>query len=133
MPISLDDVVLLPVEAAEAAIQAHLPPGLILEIQPDEAFLRARFLMSDGTVIWTGYGSDRRILLFDAYGWLLQQRGVRPGHPAWVRRSENVVIPPRYGSKAHQSHTPIPDPEDLNPSEILSVYGISSRKKDVDR
>jgi hypothetical protein len=131
MSLHLHEIAFLPLEDAETAILATLPEGYDLTFAMDAGQWVARFHDNSGTVLWSGYGPDRRILLFDAYGWFLQQRGDKPRHPAWAPRSGEIVVAPRHGAKAHQSHTPIPDPEDLDPSEILAVYGIKPRKKDA--
>lgn len=130
MPV--EEIALLPLDEAEAVIQAQLPEGfdLTFEILPGE--WAARLCGPDQRVVWQDTHPDRRILLFDFYGWFLRHTGIRPKHPAWNRSGE-VQIAARHGVKAHQTHTQIPDPEDLNPSEILSVYGIQPRKKDVIR
>lgn len=80
-----------------------------------------------GTVCYRGVSPDRRIALFDAYGFLLKEAGAKPHHPAWQRRAE-VQIPIRYGRMSYQGDIQLPDPQDLDPQEILRVYGIQPRK-----
>lgn len=128
----IEEIIQLPLDEAELAVQAQLPPGfsLIFDLTPVEWL--ARLSGPDQRIVWQASHPDKRILLFDFYGWFLSHTGVRPKHPAWNRSGE-VQIAPRHGVKAHQAHTQIPDPEDLDPSEILSVYGIQPRKKDVIR
>jgi hypothetical protein len=130
MPIPLDEIVLLPPEEAELAIQAQVPMGFTLALDSTPGYWEARFTAKDGRVLWSAAHLDKRILLFDFYGWMLRHAGAKPQHPAWVRRGE-VQIASAHGAKAHQAHVKVPDPEDLEPDEILRVYGIKPRDKDV--
>lgn len=132
MPVPLEELALLPVDDAEDAIQAQMPEGFDLTIELTPPQWSAALYSPDRQVLWQDTHPDKRILLFDFYGWFLRHTGARPRHPAWHRSGE-VVVAPRHGAKAHQAHISLPDPEDLEPSEILSVYGIQPRKKDVIR
>lgn len=130
--LTLEEIALLPLDEAEAAIEAQIPPGfdLVFELFPTE--WRATLYGPDRQPLWVDSHSDKRILLFDFYGWFLRHTGAKPAHPAWSRRGE-VQVAAEYGAKAHQARVDISDPEDLDPSEILSLYGIQPRKKDVIR
>lgn len=130
MHLKLDDLVFLPTDEAEVVVQTHLPPGTRLVFEDIGPAWEATVLDSEGVARWTGVSPDRRILLFDAVGFLIRESGLKPRHPAWQRRRE-VEIPNGYGAKAHQATTVIPDPEDLDPSEILRIYGIEPRNKDT--
>lgn len=124
---SLQDLVLLQTPELEAAIKAALLPALTFTIYPVEDRLILDLKDQSGTVVWQGYSNDRRTLLFDMYGEVLKEAGYRPQHPLWQRRGE-VQIPARYGQKAYQGAVHIPDPEDLNPDELLKIYGIHTKK-----
>ena len=132
MTLPLEEIAVLPLDEAEDAIQAQLPRGFDLVFELVTNQWSATLYASDRQVLWQDTHPDKRILLFDFYGWFLRHTGARPRHPAWHRSGE-VVVAPRHGAKAHQAHLSLPDPEDLEPSEILSVYGIQPRKKDVIR
>ena len=126
---SLETLYALPLAEAEMAIRAALPTSLKLVIQQGEGRLEATVLSAEGDELWFGASTDRRVLLFNAYGHILRAAGARPRHPAWQRKGE-VQIPTQYGMKSHQGSVSIPDPEDLDPEEILSIYGIHPKKDD---
>lgn len=130
MNLKLDDLVFLPTDEAEVIVLANLPTGRTLRFEDIGLAWQATVFDSEGEVRWTGVTPDKRILLFDAVGFLIRESGLKPQHPAWQRRRE-VEIPAPYGNKAHQATTAVPDPEDLNPSELLSIYGITPRNKDT--
>lgn len=124
---SLDDLVFLPTDEAEAAIRASLPSGLSLHFSLEDQQWQIAVVDGSGEAIWRGSNTDRRVLLFDAYGYILQAAGLKSRHPVWQRRGE-VQIPARYGVKSYQGDITIPDPDDLKPDELLEIYGIHTKK-----
>lgn len=133
MPLpALHELAFLPTEEAEDIIAGALPQDVALHIFRGRDQWYATLRNPAGDTYWEGASPDRRILLFDAYGHVLQEAGVKPKHPAWRRRGE-VQVPLQYGAKSHQSGLHIPDPEDLSPAEILSIYGIQPTKKDTSK
>jgi hypothetical protein len=129
---ALHELAFLPTEEAEEIIAGALPKDVLLQIFRAKAQWCATLCNPAGDIYWEGASPDRRILLFDAYGYVLQEAGVKPKHPAWRRRGE-IQVPEQYGAKAHQNGLHIPDPEDLSPAEILSIYGIQPTKKDMSK
>ena len=127
MPLVLENLLNLTDAEIETAVQENVPSGLSLVFEPSDRYLTAIVSDNQGNPTWSRSSSDPRILLFDVVGYFLYLQGHQPRHPAWRRRGE-VAISSAVGNKAHQAYTPIPDPEDLNPNEILSVYGL--RPKD---
>jgi hypothetical protein len=83
----------------------------------------ARFEDSDGKGLWEQSGMDERVLLLDAFGWLWrqQQPAAAPGTP-WAQkeglRQQHIVRRPSND----------PEPEDLDPAEVLAVYGLGPKE-----
>ena len=111
---SLDDI--------EAAIHHDLPNGWTYQrgYDPDRAGW-ATVIDAEGKVVWeTSQIPDERLLLFNVYGWLLT-RTATPRHPAWARRTGPTPRP--VVGQRFLPGISIPDPEDIDPSEVQSVYG----------
>jgi len=123
---SLNELAMQPTEDVEVAIRSCMPPGLALAITLTTQF-EAQVTNAEGESLWAGYGPDRRVLLFNVYGYLLSVAGVKPSHPVWERRGE-VQIPSRYGRLAYQGAVQIPDLDDLDGDEARKVYGIHTQK-----
>ncbi len=64
---------------------------------------------------------DQKVALFTAYGWVWLQRAVPDHDSPWVRRQE--VTKERVTQRVNA-----PDPEDLVPDEIASVYANRRRR-----
>lgn len=92
-----------------------------------ELQLRALFLDAEGVEVWCNTGPDDRLLLFDAYGWLLT-RDRKTVNQNWPVREPRKHVPV---GRVNPHGEPIPDPEDLNPVEIIAVY--SGQHKNVRR
>lgn len=105
-------------EETRAAIHVLLPEGWHFNLLRREGMLVAQFLGPDGGEIWARAEPDRKILLLNAYGWLWS-RGKSPEHPMWRSRTKLTRVP------VHRVGLPgveVPDPEDLDPEEVVSVY-----------
>ena len=127
----IEDLARATLEEIQSAIRLSLKPGWQLSMEFLPIGMWAGTLQdADANGLWYEEHVDQRILLFNLYGWLRQAEGPRPSHPLWRRRSE-VQIPSQFGRKAYQGDTNIPDPEDLDPAEVASVYGLptSARKE----
>lgn len=101
------------------AIRALLRPGESFTIALDSGWLVGQ--VTSGTeLVWDNLGFDRKILLLDAYGWLWTRDQPPSTSPIWAVRSKEIA----RGDVARRatSHLPIPDPEDLDPTEVASVY-----------
>ena len=126
----IQDLALATIEEIQTAITLSLKPGWKLVVEPLPTGEWSAVLFDDGGVErWSDVHVDQRILLFNLYGWLRRESGVKPSHPMWSRRGE-VQIPSQFGRKAYQGSVNIPDPEDLDPDEIAVVYGIPAAQKE---
>jgi hypothetical protein len=92
---------------------------------PDDNSLR------EDRVVWSDTSPDEKLVLYGAYGFLLARRHrPRPDSP-WVRRPNAVrdafrrKALQRFGAKFGT----VPDPEDLDPEWIRSVYGSRLNRK----
>jgi hypothetical protein len=80
-----------------------------------------------GKTAWETAGVwDETLLLFNAYGWLTT-RNVEPKNPVWARR-RGVVPKPVVGQYSLPGVS-VPDPEDLDPAEIASVYFDPTKRR----
>lgn len=126
---TLEEIAFLPNGEAEAAILATIPPAYRLDIELREREIHATLVDEADNAIWEGSSSDRRVLLFDLYGYILRTLGGLQVHPRWVRTGE-INIPTRFGVRAYQGSVRVPDPEDLEPDEIQRIYGILPKDGD---
>jgi len=77
----------------------------------------------ESKVVWRALETDEKRALFEAYGYLwMKQRPLRELDSTWVRRRP-MLNPPQ--SSASDSS---PDPEDLDPDEVESVYATLVKK-----
>lgn len=121
---TLEEMRQWPPDEIHGAILVALPPECRFELTDEGGQWRARFFGPDGAVLWWNTYGDPQVLLFDAYGWLWMRRQ-KPKHPAWKPRTSRTLVPV-YGSTAHGPS--VPDPEDLNPAEIDTVYSEHSKR-----
>lgn len=123
------------VEEVESAIKASLKKGgFRFQSGWDEEagvwftrFLKPSEDGKEDTVPFEDWGPDRRILAFNALGWLWDQ--LRPPPPKgspWVRRHETTRV---WNPRVTYRGAGAPDPADLNPDEIASVYGGTGQPK----
>src|SRR5512137_783473 len=117
---SLEEMTAWESEDIEDAIRQALPKGWQFEYGCSESGGWAVIGDEEGQIKWETTGvPDERLLLFNAYGWLIT-RGMEPRNPAWALRKGSIPQP-----KVGQFSLPgvsVPDPEDLDPAEIESVY-----------
>lgn len=71
---------------------------------------------------------DRRMALYDIYGYLWLRNHVAPAGSRW----DATTPRPTIVSVTQQVHGRVADPEDVDPDEVAAVYGIPRSKKDVE-
>lgn len=100
----------------QAELEEALPEGCGLEISrsPEGEWHVSLPGMRDES------GPDLRLLLLDLYTWLFLRCHDKPGSALWDRRRETSLVLVTVGSN-------IPDPADLDPSQIELVYGHNRR------
>ena len=104
-----------------------LPPSWKLTLRVDQSgFWVVRFEeLKEGEVevVWEAFEVNERRALFEAYGYLWKkQRPLREFDSTWVRR--RPMLSPPQSSVSDSS----PDPEDIDPEEIESVYSSLGKK-----
>lgn len=107
-----------------AHIQRLLPEGHEFGLgRQGIALWLARVVNSSGDKLWERSGMDERVLLLDAYGWLWLQRQAAPAPDTpWARRPSPKL------QQVSRSPSTDPDPEDLDPAEVLAVYGFGPKR-----
>lgn len=110
------------VDDVNAQILILLPKGWNFDLQTHPDHWRAAFKAETGEV-WAEEHYELRLLMLSAYGWLWQQRNPTRTHPAWVPQPSRPLV------AVHPAAQSVPDPEDLVPSHIRSVYSEHARKR----
>jgi len=124
---SLEEMTAWEPEDIEAEIRLALPKDWSFQSGCSENGGWAVIGDEEGQIKWeTASVPDERLLLFNAYGWLTT-RGMEPKNPAWARR-KGVTPQPRIGQFSLPGVS-VPDPEDLDPAEIASVYSENRSPK----
>jgi len=105
-------------------IATVLPAGWDFEYDrlPEGGFYVGEVRDQDGAVMWSGNSPDERLLLLNCYGWLVL-RGQKPKHPAWQRTVQ--LSPQQVTGSMAAVVSDMPDPGDLDPGQVESVYGGS--------
>ena len=114
---TLEEVSAWSLEEILAAIQALLPKGTQVQSLPNAGGWTVR-IDTAGTVVLEGTGADQRLTALNIYGQLWVKSLPKPSEfSPWVRRRELT------GAQVTRKvvHN-ISDPEDLDPSEVNSVY-----------
>lgn len=103
---------------AHEEIVSALPPGVSFDVQRDHGLWTSSLRNAEDIDIWASTPSaDLRIALIEAYVWL-HIGNKEPTGPHWGRRTQDPIqVTAKVGSSAD-----IPDPDDLNPSEIEALY-----------
>lgn len=132
MPVDILEMQQWSEDRLKAEIQALLPDDLILSYTWVEAdrYWKVEYLRvsegaeeGEGTPIWTSGHFDRHQALFDAFGYLWSQKN-QPS-VVWQGPSQRPTI----ASVTQHISEKYADPEDLDPEEIASVYGRSTKPK----
>lgn len=107
---SLEELTAWSLEELTAEVKARLPEGQELILGPNRVAIKGL-----DSILWEESGLDVRVLLYSAYAFLTGLPDPSDASP-WVRRQpRNVVRRPLPDQS-------IPDPGDLDPEEIESVY-----------
>jgi hypothetical protein len=131
MKVTFEELSRLPTDEAETVILANLPSDLRLVLKVEDFQWVASLIDENDVCVWWGESPDKRILLYDVYGQVMIRSGVKSRHPAWVRKSDQVRIPAKFGQLAHQTNIQIDEPEDLDPGEIGKLYGLKPNKDSI--
>jgi len=123
---TLDDLMVASVPELKDLLRTMLPDSCQLhsDWDPGEGLFNVlvRRIGENGIVLWSQSGIDERILLLDLAGWLWFDRLPQPppGSP-WTLRN-NRAAPARRPIGLPHLETSMPDPEDLDPEEVQTVY-----------
>lgn len=111
------EVASLSEDALEAEIQGLLRPDERFDFFQKQHYWYAE-VWREPESLWRNTGFDKRLLLLDTYGWLWARLNPATSH-LWTSRKQELPRPP----PAWQETSSVPDPEDLDPSEVDAVYG----------
>ena len=120
---TLEEVASWTLDQIRAQIHQLLPKGWKFDLQQHTDHWRAFYRTEADVEVWADRHYDQRIMLLNAWGWLWQQRDPKKVHPAWRPKPGRQLIPVVH--PASQA----PDPEDLDPREVASVYSESDRRR----
>lgn len=119
---SLEEMTTWSPEDIEVEIRKLLPPEWTFSTKLKDGWFGATILSGLET-LWTDWHADRRTLFLNAFGWLWV-REQKPRHPAWKRRTGEVRPVIMEGLVTLPGAEDVPDPEDLDPEVLASVYGV---------
>jgi hypothetical protein len=125
---SIEEISAWSVQDILSEIQRLLPEGFRFTEAAKEGWCIASVQQTvaespEAKVLWSDSGPDRRLLLLNAFGWIWL-RGQTPKHPAWRPRPGGQPV------RRHPAPFPkVPDPPDLDPAEIRSVYEKGPKRK----
>jgi hypothetical protein len=114
---SLEETLTWTSDEVHERLRSVLPAGWSLERTTEAGWHRVTLLDPAGIQQWTGEHPDPKFVGLDALGWL-RLRNHQVKHPAWKPRETEV---PLYRDPVLVS-APVPDPPDLDPSEVEAVY-----------
>jgi len=128
MPLSFEEMAHWTLDDINAQILTTLPKDWTFEIQTHTDHWTATYKVKteagDENVVWTETHYALRVLLLSAFMWAHQKRNPTKVHPAWRRGPERALVPVHHSTAQHS----IPDPQDLDPEHIRSVYAERARK-----
>lgn len=128
MPLSFEEIAHWTADDINAQILQALPKGWKFDLQTLPDHWRASYKNENDAEIWAEEHYALRVLLLSAFSWLFQQRNPSQVHPAWRPGPGFKLVPVRRSTE----HIPVPDPSDLNPENIRSVYSEHARKRGKD-
>jgi hypothetical protein len=122
---SLEEIAGWSLEEIRREILKLLPKDHRLIFGPgtDEDTLSVHIETPEGKLLWRREGFEERTLLLDAFGWLWTQKRPAPGlGTPWAQK--------RFPKLQHVPFktSGIPDPADVDPEEVLAVYGYGRKK-----
>jgi hypothetical protein len=97
-------------------IRVLLPPGVALTVDSQPGYFVVRLTNAEGSLVQEEVNPDQRLALLNIFGCLWSTPSVSDDSP-WRRRRE---FPRRPIDMANRQD--VPDPEDLNPDEVQSLY-----------
>ena len=100
-------------------VMESLPVGWRIQEKVAGNSFSASVTDPSGAQVWSGEQQDRKLLFLDCLGWL-RVKDHRAKNPMWRARDNEV---PLY--RPSVSPSPVPDPPDLDPNEVASVYKTS--------
>jgi hypothetical protein len=110
-------------EEARAAVVAALPPGWQHRYDHEDGEWTAELIDPEGQVQYTSTYPEPRLVLLNAYGYLLARQPAGPRHPLWSRGArEDRRGPRKAGDLGLPGLGPTPDPADLDPADVSLVY-----------
>ncbi len=113
-------------ELLEGYLRERLPSGWKFEISQDDTDFWVVVLMgSQGETQWKISDITPKQVFLHAIGWLSTRN--RSANPSWVRRSGEITQQ-RLHEAAFRTSSPDSGPEDLDPSEVASVYSCHGGK-----
>ena len=113
--LTVEEITAWSVDELSTEIRVLLPPDIEFVLNFQEGYFVASLVNKlDGTRIFEEAHPDQRLVLLNTFGHLWSRPSVSTNTP-WCRKGE---IP----RKVVQTTCSLPDPEDLDPSEIQSLY-----------
>jgi hypothetical protein len=111
-------------EEVESEILCHLPASTLFVCDWHDGVWSAR-VESGGSLAFAFEHVDRRMALYAVYGhlWLRGHRPPPPGSQWDVSAPRPTIV-----SVTRHVQSSLADPEDLDPVQVASVYGLSSQK-----
>ena len=122
---TIEEMTAWTIDDIQSEIAQILPSGWAFDFDfdPDSGGWWAKFVVGSGDQEQTAREwfncPEQRLLLLNAYGWLVS-RDAKPRHPMWARRT--TQIPKPIIGQRHLPGISVPDPEDIDPSEVQLVY-----------
>jgi hypothetical protein len=127
------------IAAIREGLPRLLPEGWVFEESPSEGLWGAKIYSPD-KVEWQERSFDERLLLLGAYGFLWMLGYKSNEDSPWFRpntqtredslaKINSVQFVPVFNTAkvVPMSRPNVPDPPDLDPSEVFSVYGLVSQ------
>jgi hypothetical protein len=121
MDLTFQDIARWTADDVNAQILAILPEGWKFDLQTHPDHWRAAYKDND-VEVWADTHWELRLLLLNAFAWLWQRRTPTRVHPAWRPQPSRPLVPIRPSDQS------VPEPEDLDPGHIKSVYAAHARK-----
>lgn len=100
-------------------VMDSLPVGWLFHESRVGTTFHASVTDAAGAQAWSGEQNDRKLLFLDCLGWL-RVKDHKTKNPMWRGRDVEVAL-----YRPSIAPSPIPDPPDLDPDEIASVYKTS--------
>jgi hypothetical protein len=116
LPPTLAEMTAWSVEEIQAAVRRALPDDWRFSGSRVGPF-RATIRDASGSQQWSGEGLDERLLMLDAYAWLLLRDHKAPEEGPWAPRRRELTH--RIVQADAEAFA---DPPDLDPAELDAVY-----------